>query len=75
MNTTLSAAEIVAKLRNWIREGKPDHWIGMQARLLIEPGARGRRRSDSGSGDWIDTGSGPGVSTAWERHDDPEMNL
>ena len=62
MNTTLSAPEIVEKLREWIRQGKPDAWIGMQARLLIEPG-------------WADTGSGAGYDpTAWERHDDPEMN-
>lgn len=23
--------------------------------------------------DWLDTGSGPGFGTAWERHDDPDQ--
>ena len=59
-----SPAQIVASLREMIRAGKPDQWIGMQARLLIEPGTT-----------WRDTGSQAGFDpgTAWERHDDPEQ--
>lgn len=29
---------------------------------------------DSNDTDWEDPGSGPGVGTVWERHDDPEQN-
>lgn len=34
---------IVARLEELVKEGKSDHWIGMQARLLLEERDRERR--------------------------------
>lgn len=78
----LDDAAIVAQLRKWIRQGKSDHWLGMQARLLIEPGRTpdngGRLGARREGTVWVDTGSQAGYEppgAAWERHDDPEQQL
>lgn len=58
-------AVIVAKLREMVRAGKSDSWIGLQVRLLLEARAEELRElgvvelPDEG---WTDTGTGPGYT-------------
>ncbi|MEV6890356.1 hypothetical protein [Kribbella sp. NPDC051137] len=75
-------AAIVAKLRELVREGKSDAWIGLQVRLLLEQRAQELRElgvlelPDDAGTPWLDTGTEPRheQGTAWERHDDPEAD-